>query len=108
MAKAKPESKLVKACLEYLDYYGAYAFRVNNGAVYDPSRKCFRRMSGTPGVADIIGIYGGNFLAVECKTAKGRQSDDQKAFEKAVKNKGGVYILARNLDDLADGLKAIS
>lgn len=98
------ESKLVKACLEYLGYAGVYAFRVNNGAVYDPSRKRFRSMSGTPGVADIIGVRNGQFLAVEAKTAKGTQSADQKIFQAAVEAAGGQYILARSLDDLSDRL----
>ena len=105
MAKAKPESKLVRACLEFLELKGWYAFRVNNMGVYDPTRKVYRTFSGTPGVADIIAVRFGRFLAVECKTKTGVQSAAQKTFQCNVEANGGVYVLARKVDDLDDGLK---
>lgn len=61
------------------------------------------------GVADIIGVLpNGQFLAIEVKNAKGRQSLEQKIFEKNVKANHGIYILARSIDDvrfLADAFK---
>jgi hypothetical protein len=101
------ESKLVKAALEYLSYRGVYAFQVKNTGVYDPKIKRFRKFSGTPGVADICGAMpGGRFIAVECKMPKGKQSLDQKLFEAFIKGQGGLYILARNLDDIQEALDA--
>lgn len=49
-----------------------------------------------PGGADLIGLFGIRFLAVEIKTPRGRQSPDQIAFERAVTARGGVYALVRS------------
>ena len=40
------------------------------------------------------------FVAVEVKTANGRQSDPQKKWQKAVEKLGVKYILARSEDDI--------
>ena len=40
------------------------------------------------------------FVAVEVKTATGRQSEPQKKWQKAVEKLGGKYILARSEDDI--------
>ena len=64
---------------------------------------------GTPGCADILGLIapGGRFLAIECKTATGRQSEAQKSFERMINSFGGLYILARSLSDVDQALAAI-
>ena len=49
------------------------------------------------GVADIICCVSGRYLAVECKTPDGKQSDDQKVFERGIKKKGnGIYVIVRS------------
>ena len=56
------------------------------------------------GVADILGVLkdgSGRMLAIEVKTPKGRQSADQKLFEKRLTMLGGVYILARSVEDVS-------
>ncbi len=54
---------------------------------------------GNPGGADLIGCYMGRFVALEIKTATGRQSPEQKLFEQLVLGKGGVYAVLRSVDD---------
>lgn len=52
---------------------------------------------GNPGWADIIGaLPDGRFLAVECKTGRGRMAHHQAAFREAVIARGGVHIEARD------------
>jgi hypothetical protein len=59
------------------------------------------RSTDINGVADIIGLLpGGRFLAVECKSSRGRQSDAQRAFQLMVERSGGLYIIARDIEDL--------
>jgi hypothetical protein len=59
------------------------------------------RAADINGVADIIGaLPGGRFLAVECKSARGRQTLAQRAFQEAVEKRGGLYVLARSIEDL--------
>lgn len=63
-----------------------------------------RRMRGvTPGVSDLLllvpsGGYHG--LCLECKTATGRQSEDQKRWEKEVCAMGYCYRVFRSAEDL--------
>jgi hypothetical protein len=53
---------------------------------------------GLVGSADLLGILrGGRFLAVEVKTAKGRQSEAQRNFQRMIESMGGVYVLARDV-----------
>ena len=61
---------------------------------------------GLVGSADIIGVLGpdGRAIAVEVKTATGRQSEQQRKFEAAFRRCGGLYILARSVDDALKGL----
>lgn len=55
-------------------------------------------MRGTP---DIIAVLpGGVFCGIECKTSRGVQSADQVLFQKRIEALGGVYILARSVDDV--------
>jgi len=56
------------------------------------------------GVADIIGIYDGKFMAIEVKTLKGKLSDHQRTFLDAVKDEGGIAIVARSVDDVINAL----
>lgn len=54
---------------------------------------------GGPGGADLIGIFRGRFVAAEIKSARGRQSEDQRRFQSLVQSKGGVYAVLRSVDD---------
>jgi Holliday junction resolvase len=60
---------------------------------------------GSPkGIADIIGIWEGKFLAIEVKTENGKLSTYQEDFLSAVKANNGIGIVARSVDDVIDGL----
>lgn len=56
---------------------------------------------GVPGQGDIGGILaGGRRLEIECKTERGRQSDEQRSFQIMIERFGGLYVLARSLEDV--------
>lgn len=56
---------------------------------------------GLKGSADIIGVgFGGKFIAIEVKTGKSKQSEFQKNFQNMVTSLGGIYIVARSVDDV--------
>lgn len=94
------ENGLTKSILAYLAYNGVFAWRQNNGGVYDPMRKQYRANSSMAGVPDIIGIMpDGRFIGIEVKSPKGKQSEYQKAFEAKCKDKQGIYIVAKTMDD---------
>ena len=83
---------------EILLEYGADArYRLwanNTGVVFTKGRKI---SFGLTGSADIIGLRrkDGKFLAIEIKTGRAVQSQDQINFQKMIEEFGGIYILAR-------------
>lgn len=109
------ERDIQEAILDYLQARRIFAFRTNTGAAMLPGRNGKRQLVrfGFRGVADIIGIVPGEdsvgtygqFLAIEVKGPKGKQTEDQKAFEEAVKKNGGIYCLARSVDDVRKALE---
>jgi len=60
---------------------------------------------GVPGQADLTGILpGGRRLEIEVKSDSGRQTKNQKNYENIINGRGGLYILARSVDDVATAL----
>jgi hypothetical protein len=77
---------------------GCYAFRVNNGGIYDPTKKVFRKpKDGTAGVSDIIACIYGRYLSIEIKVGRDFQSDGQIEFEKLIRNARGSYIIVSEI-----------
>ena len=96
------EADVLKACLSYLRLRGHLAIRINGGVAITVSSNRLR-CTDTPGCADILGLSrDGRFYAVECKSSSGRQSAEQKEFEKDCVSRGGLYVLARSVDDLKE------
>ncbi len=62
---------------------------------------------GNPGGADLIGIFRGRFVAIEIKTAIGRQTAEQKMFQHLVERKGGIYVVMRSADDARAWLESM-
>lgn len=110
----RSENPVVAACLEYLRAHGACVWRNNTGMVMLHSAGKPRPMRfGHPGSPDIVGcLPGGRFVGVECKRPKGPrggvngsvQSPEQCAFQADLERAGGLYILARSINDLEAAL----
>lgn len=62
---------------------------------------------GLPGSGDAMGASAGRPLAIETKDATGRQTQEQKDFQAAWEAAGGVYILGRDADDIAQRVAAL-
>jgi hypothetical protein len=96
------ESEVLRACREYLILRGHFVYRANNFGSYD-KRGRFIRAHEIKGVPDLEGCTkDGRFLGVECKSARGRQTAEQREFGKAVTKRGGVYVVARGISDLEE------
>jgi len=62
---------------------------------------------GIAGQADLTGILpDGRRLEIEVKSATGRQTAAQKAFQEMIERFHGVYILARSVEDVRRQLTA--
>jgi hypothetical protein len=56
---------------------------------------------GLVGAADITGILpSGVRLEIEVKSGNAKQSQEQKNFETMIQRHGGIYFVARSLDDV--------
>lgn len=91
-AKQQPpglkEHDIEHAARDYLLWTGWYTFHIQQG------------LGCHPGIADRYAIKNGVSAWIEFKKPGGRQSDDQKLFQAEVESHGGIYILARSLDDV--------
>ncbi len=74
-------------------------WRINSGAFRDANRRLVRTVS-VNGMPDLIGVGPrGVFIGIEAKRPGGRQSEDQRRFQRALEAVGGIYILARCADE---------
>lgn len=60
---------------------------------------------GLPGAGDVVGQRKGRAFQIETKTLTGRQRELQRNFEKVWVQRGGIYILARSVEDAVKGLR---
>jgi len=75
----------------------------NTGVLRDKTDRPVR--FGLPGSSDIIAIIKGRFVGIEAKVGADRQRKNQCNFATAVRKAGGIYILARSVDDVLNTLK---
>lgn len=94
----KDHQILVKKILLRLSEAGHFAWANNTGAVKTENRYIRFGLKGSP---DILCLTEkGEFVAIEVKTGNAVQNRSQKNFEKAVQKRGGLYIVARSLEDI--------
>ncbi len=91
------ESDIQRTILEYLEIKKIFHYRNNSGAFVKD--KHFYRF-GAVGSPDIICVKDGKYIGIEVKGKTGKQSDGQIKFQEELESAGGVYILARGLDDI--------
>jgi hypothetical protein len=94
------EKQTQKLILEYLTKKNIFHWRQNGG------RKGYIKFTSINGIPDIISIVDGVFVGIEVKDRLGRQSKAQVAFQKQLESAGGVYILAKSLDDVIEVLNS--
>ena len=95
------ESSIQRAVVDYLTKRGIFVFATPNGGKRGLIEACIMKGEGVKaGVSDLtILLDGGVCVFVEMKTAEGRQSESQKAFQTVVEKKGFAYMVWRSVDD---------
>lgn len=95
------ESKVLTACLRYLGARSDCRVWRNNSGKLPRADGGFVSF-GLVGSADILGLRlpAGQFVAIECKSPTGRTTKQQDAFARMVRAFGGLYIVARSVEDL--------
>jgi len=92
----KAENAVTKSVRQACQLRGAMVVRVQAGS--HMVGKHFVR-GAEAGTADLIGSYMGRAIALEVKTAKGKQQPSQVEWETQWKEAGGVYAVVRSADD---------
>ncbi len=108
------ESRIQQACVKWFRYqYPQHArllFAVPNGGARSAITAAILKGEGVvAGVADLILFLprqGRHALCIEMKTAKGRQSPEQKEWQRQVEEQGYMYIVCRNVDSFIEDVRA--
>jgi DNA invertase Pin-like site-specific DNA recombinase len=90
MAEQLPEreSDIQATIRDWLRWHGWYVVRHH------------QTLGSHVGLADLQAIKDGQVLMIEVKTRRGRQSQDQLEFEREWTEHGGIYIVARSVEDV--------
>lgn len=104
------ESRIQSICVSHFGYnypqYRGLLFAVPNGGYRTATTAKIMKAEGViPGVSDLLLLipsrqYHG--LCIEFKTDKGRQSEAQKEWQRAVEAQGYCYKVVRSLDEWID------
>lgn len=84
-----------------------FFYRNNSGAFVFPETATHERRffkAGVVGAPDIVYVEKGQYVGIEVKAPKGKQSDNQKEFQRQLEAAGGRYILAYSVDDVDGAL----
>lgn len=106
----KPISELFirNQICSYLFYRKIFVFIHDSVGIFDEKKKVYRKNTSPyrrRGVADLLGIYRGRFLAIEVKSAKGKLSEHQVEFLDEVVGAGGIAFMAKSIEDVKYGLE---
>ena len=88
-------------------FRGTRVWRCTSGMLYDRSGRPVRivRINGLPVIQGVLAPYG-RFLGVEVKAGSDKQSPVQKQAELVIRTAGGIYIVAKSIDQcIADLLQ---
>lgn len=96
--KAGSEHEIQTSIMQYLTYKRIFHWRNNTGAIKTQDNRFMR--FGQVGSADIIAVCGGLAYAIEVKSPTGRLSEAQEEWGKRFAQAGGIYVVARSIDDV--------
>jgi hypothetical protein len=115
-----PEGAVKRAILDYLAARHILAFRMQSGVSFAEHKGRKRAIPyGVAGMADVL-AFPWTFvddpvrnkdirmvipLWIECKAAKGKQSELQRSFQAQVEAEGHRYIIARGIEDVEAALR---
>lgn len=103
---ATPEGRVKKAIVAYLSFIpNCEIFPVSTMGVYDAAQKRFRKSVGRIGTPDLLLCYRGVFVGIEVKSKTGRLTDEQKEIGACIESAGGVWGVAKNMEDVREILK---
>jgi hypothetical protein len=111
--KSSPANQLTSDIMDYLLDRNCAVARINTTGIYDEKLGRYRKSGSTNGVEDISctypldvkGITIGLTIAIEIKIGKDKMSDDQKKRKQRIELAGGIYLVAKDLQQFKDDLE---
>jgi hypothetical protein len=95
------EKDALRTIMHFLDVHRIFHWRNNSGtSVREYKGKRHYIRFGTLGAPDIFALHGGHIYGIEVKGSDGFQSQHQVEFQHEFEKAGGVYILARSIEDI--------
>jgi len=109
MSMQVKESDIEKSILNYLDVIPeTFAWKnVINSVITVKGKKVLKKQRVT-GIADLTVIYKGRTMFWEIKRPGGKQTSNQKEFERNVTVAGGQYFIVKSLDEARSILRTYS
>jgi hypothetical protein len=97
------EAEVKRAIIDYLRAKKYLFIPISNQGQWNKKVGCYTKFTGTRGAPDLM-VYDevctNNWVCIELKGTKGRQTKEQKEFEAALQDKGGEYYIVRSINDL--------
>lgn len=111
--KSSPANQLTSDIMDYLLEKNCAVARINTTGIYDEKLGRYRKSGSTNGVEDINctyplnvkGITIGLTIAIEVKIGKDVMSDDQKKRKQRIELAGGIYIIAKEMEQFKNELE---
>lgn len=106
---SEEEHNIQVACVNWFryQYHNLIIFAVPNGGMRNKVVAAKLKMEGAmAGVADLVIVACNKIVFIEMKTAKGKQQETQKAFEKSVKALGHEYYVCHSFDEFRSVCKS--
>lgn len=91
------EKDIQRTILDWLRIHRIFCWRNNSGGF---TKLGHHYKFGLPGSPDIFAVHKGTCYGIEVKAAEGLQSRQQIVFQKEFEDAGGVYVLARSIEDV--------
>jgi len=110
----KTANGLTKCIIDFIRITGGQAERINcTGRYIDKSQTFIDVLgrtrtigtgqwlpsTGQKGTADISAVIRGRAVKIEIKVGKDRQSADQKKYQQAIEQAGGIYLIVRSFEE---------
>ena len=103
MGETQTHGELVNSILVYPKFQTNGRFWKQHVGIFETPNGMKIKI-GISGMADITGVWNGRRVEIECKVKKDYQKPEQKLWQQMIERFGGLYILARSIEDVERGL----
>ncbi|RJQ67350.1 MAG: VRR-NUC domain-containing protein [Desulfobacteraceae bacterium] len=95
----------IEQYLNYLENQGRLVYIKNNSGALKTNDRFIR--FGKKGSPDFfVFLHNGRCIHLEVKNEKGKQNDNQKAYQSKIEKLDHTYLIARSIDDVENCLKS--